>query len=285
MNWVVSSLLMFASSVALYLMVRRAALAKVPSQYNNLAMFLIPLFVFIGMGVITKQNFLLSPVQTLLIIGIAVVFSYIGNVFSLVSIERAPNPGYSLVISKSYVVFTAVVAIVLFNAELTVRKALAIVLIVAFSALIMLSQKAKKKSINSSWLPLSLGAFFCWGLLSLSSKFMFNQGVNIFVYLAYMFAVVNVCILLEMRRKKISFRPIRNNALTLCLIGIFASGFNLFQFVAIQSAPNIGYVNAMNASSISAVTVLAVVLFKDELSKRKLIGVLGVTAGLLLLLW
>jgi len=72
--------------------------------------------------------------------------------------------------------------------------------------------------------------------------------------------------------------------LILMLIGIFSTGFNLFQFLAIQSAPNIGYVNAINASSISVVTILAIILFKDEFSKKKLIGVLGVTIGLLLLL-
>ncbi len=66
--------------------------------------------------------------------------------------------------------------------------------------------------------------------------------------------------------------------------GIFSTLFNLGQFEAIKLAPNVGYVNAINAGSISLVTVLAVLLFKDELSKQKAFGILGVTAGLLLLL-
>jgi uncharacterized membrane protein len=60
--------------------------------------------------------------------------------------------------------------------------------------------------------------------------------------------------------------------------------FNLGQFEAIKVAPNVGYVNAINAGSISLVTILAVLLFNDELTKRKAIGILGVTAGLLFLL-
>jgi uncharacterized membrane protein len=60
--------------------------------------------------------------------------------------------------------------------------------------------------------------------------------------------------------------------------------FNLGQFQAIRLAPNVGYVNAANAGSISLITVLAVLLFGDHLSVRKAVGVAGVTAGLILLL-
>lgn len=67
------------------------------------------------------------------------------------------------------------------------------------------------------------------------------------------------------------------------LIGIAASGFNFFNFYAVSIAPNVGYVNATNAASIGAVTVISAVIFKDELTKRKLIGVAGVLAGLVML--
>lgn len=275
---------MFLSSVALYLTVRKSSLLKIPYQYNNLAGFSIPLILFVIMGVITKQSFLIPLTQLLFIVIVAVFFSYLGNVFSLISIEHAPNPGYSLVISKSYVVFTAIVSVFLFNAELTFQKMIAIAIIVSFSALIMLSQKTKITNTKSKWLPLAIGSFFCWGLLSLSSKYLFNQGLNIFVFLSYTYLIVSICILIEMIVKKISFNGIKNNVFIFLFIGIFSTGFNLFQFLAIQSSPNIGYVNAINASSISVVTIFAILLFKDEFSKKKMLGVIGVTLGLLLLM-
>ena len=52
-------------------------------------------------------------------------------------------------------------------------------------------------------------------------------------------------------------------------------GFNL--------APNVGFVNAANAASISLLTLMSTFFFKDELTIKKMIGILGVTAGLLLL--
>ena len=284
MNWIISSLIMFVSSVALYLLIRKSALVKNPSQYNNLAMFLIPFFVFVFMGFITHQNFILPLNQLLITIFAAIFFSYIGNVFSLISIERAPNPGYSLVISKSYVVFTTLVAVLIFHSELTLRKAVAIILIVLFSALIMLSQKAVKKGVDKKWLPLSIGAFFCWGLLSLVSKYLFNQGINIYVFLSYAYLIVSTCVLTEMLKKKFKFNLIKKNPKIFLLIGLLSTGFNLFMFESIKIAPNVGYVNAINASSISAVTIFAALFFKDELTTKKLIGVLGVTAGLLILL-
>ena len=57
-----------------------------------------------------------------------------------------------------------------------------------------------------------------------------------------------------------------------------------FTFVAIKLAPNVGYVNATNAASIAAVTIFSIILFRDEFSWRKLAGVAGVVAGLILLL-
>ncbi len=87
-----------------------------------------------------------------------------------------------------------------------------------------------------------------------------------------------------MFRKRLTIRPIIKRPWVFLSIGLFSTGFNLFQFEAIKIAPNIGYVNAINASSISLVTIMAILLFKDEFSKIKLLGVFGVTLGLLILL-
>jgi hypothetical protein len=102
MNWIVASLLMFFSSVALYLFVRKSNALQTPRQLNNLAMFLIPVLVYLVLIVRTPTSFRLQPFEYLLIFVQGVFFSYLGNVFSLKGIEYAPNPGYSLIISKSY---------------------------------------------------------------------------------------------------------------------------------------------------------------------------------------
>lgn len=285
MSWIAYSLMMFFSSVALYLTVRKSSLIKTPAYLTNLAMFAIPLIAYIIIGVVNSSNLGISLWQTLILLATAVVFAYGGNKASLHAIDVAPNPGYSLVLSKSYVLFTTLVAVTLLGAEITAQRVLAILIIVGFSALIMINPKGAKKVKSEKWILLSLGAFFAWGMLSLSSKYLFNNGVDTIAFLIYLYALVTFCIIFMDKVRISKIKEVSSSAKLLLIgTGIFSTLFNLGQFEAIKLAPNVGYVNAINAASISMVTVFAVILFKDELTLKKAIGVLGVTAGLILLL-
>jgi len=284
MNWIVASLLMFFSSVALYLCVRKSNALKIPQQLINLAMFLIPVLVYLTLTLRTPTSFVLKPFEYLLILVQAIFFSYLGNVFSLKGIEYAPNPGFSLIISKSYIVFTAIVSVFLFNAPLTIQSVIAIIMIVLFSAVITVDKDKSRAISNKLWFPYTIGAFFCWGFLALSSKYLLNMGVPILTRLILQMLVVTVLIFGEIIFKKVNILQIdKPQVLTLLLMGIFGSSYAYFMQVGFNLAPNVGYVNATNAASISLLTLASSLIFKDELTIKKMIGVFGVTAGLLLL--
>jgi len=284
MNWIIASILMFLSSVALYLFVRKSNSLKTPQQLNNLAMFLIPLIVYLLLTINTPTRFTLKPFEYLIILIQGIFFSYLGNVFSLKGIGYSPNPGYSLIISKSYVVFTAIASVFIFSSPLTFKSVIAILCIIAFSALIIIDKNKNKSDSNKLWLPYTIGAFFCWGLLALSSKYLLNLGVPILTRLIYSMIVVTILILGEIKVKKVNiFNISKYQLLTLLMIGIFGSSFNYFMQVGFNLAPNVGYVNAANAASISLLTLMSAFVFKDELSLKKMIGIVGVTAGLIFL--
>ena len=284
MNWIVASLLMFLSSVALYLFVRRSNTLKTPQQLNNLAMFLIPVVVYLVVTIGTPTRFILKPFEYFLIVIQGIFFSYLGNVFSLKGIEYSPNPGYSLIISKSYVVFTAIASIFIFNAPLTSKSVVAILCIIGFSALITIDKNKNKSGSNALWLPYTIGAFFCWGLLALSSKYLLNLGVPILTRLIYSMIVATTLILGEIKVKKVNIlNTSRSQLLTLLMIGIFGSSYAYFMQVGFNLAPNVGFVNAANAASISLLTLVSHFIFKDELSIKKMIGIIGVTIGLVVL--
>lgn len=284
MNWIIASLLMFVSSVALYLCVRKSITLKTPRQLNNLAMFLIPVLVYITFTVPTPTNFTLKPFEYLLILVQGIFFMYLGNVFSLKGIEYSPNPGYSLIISKSYVVFTAIASIFIFSAPLTMKSVIAIVLIVLFSALITIDKNKNRTTSNKLWFPYTMGAFFCWGFLALSSKYLLNLGVPILTRLILSMLVVTILIFGEIILKKINiFQISKLQLVILLLIGIFGSSYAYFMQVGFHLAPNVGYVNATNAASISLLTLMSSLIYKDELALKKMIGIFGVTAGLLFL--
>lgn len=277
---------MFLSSVVLYLALRKSSLLNIPTQLNNLAMFALPLVFYLLMFAAgSKDSLRISPFQLFILLVMSFFFSYLGNIFSLKSIELAPNPGYSLILSKSYVVFTSLVAVFVFRSDLTLRSAVAIGIIVVFSSLVMINQATSKNSkVSVLWIPLALASFFCWGFLALFSKYLLLQGVSVMARLIYLTAIVSVFIVGEIITTKPKWAKITSlQFLLLLIIGVAASGFNYFMQVGFNLAPNIGYVNAINASSIALVSVLSALLFKDELTIRKMIGVVGVTAGLIML--
>ncbi|MBT4124344.1 MAG: DMT family transporter [Candidatus Pacebacteria bacterium] len=234
------------------------------------------------------------------------LFSYLGNTLSLRSIELAPNPGFSLVISKSYVVFTTLAAVVLFGAELTLISLFSIGLIVLGSALIMIEPNKKngsnktiktkttdknskiKKLPNTStnkslWIWFAIGAFFCWGMLALTSKYLLDIGVNILSRLVYSMIIVSSIIGWEIYTKKVSLKLPKKQWLILLAIGLTGATFNYFMQLSYQLAPNLGFVNALNASSIAVVAILSGLIFKDELNIRKILGVGVVISGIILL--
>lgn len=284
MNWVVTSLLMVLGSVSLYLTVRKSSILRFPTQFNNLAMFLVPLIIYIILGYFNHINYTISASNLMIIIFAAGFFSYLANVTSLKSIELAPNPGYSLVISKSYVVFTTIISFLFLGGEITLRKSIAIILIILFSALIAVDPKKTKEVTSKLWLAYTMYSFFGWGLLSLTIKYLAVHGLVTLVTLTYLYIFVSLFIAIEMMSKKIKFTINRISVIYFVFIGIFSAIFNYFNFYSISIAPNVGYVNAINASSISIVTIFSILLFKDEFSWRKLLGVFGVTLGLILLL-
>jgi len=129
----------------------------------------------------------------------------------------------------------------------------------------------------------TMGAFFCWGCLAISSKYLFNVGVPILTRLILSMAIVSLLILAEILYKKVPGKVTKEQLVTLGLIGLFGASFNYFMQVAFNLAPNVGFVNATNAASISLLTLLSAIFFKDELTLKKMIGIVGVTAGLVLL--
>lgn len=187
-------------------------------------------------------------------------------------------------ISKSYVVFTTIVAVLLFGADLSPRTGLAIACIVVAGSLLSVNPREQHATREHHWLLLAFVAFFGWGLLSLTAKYLFGHGVEPVAFLTGISTTAFVCIMIENASRRSIMAYIPKYWGLFVLIGAAAASFNYFNFTAISLAPNVGYVNATNAASIGAVTAFSIILFRDELSWRKLAGVMGVIAGLVMLL-
>ena len=96
-KWVIISISLVISSVALYLFVRKSKNIGLPVDVQNLAMFLPPAIFLAIYNLLQKISFEVSWLNILIIIFNAFLFSWLGNLASLKALEKAPNPGYSLV--------------------------------------------------------------------------------------------------------------------------------------------------------------------------------------------
>jgi drug/metabolite transporter (DMT)-like permease len=281
MSWVLADFLMFFSSVVLFLIIRKATLAKIPSPITNVVMFGVPAFFYDLFNLAHLDSFLaLTPALIALLVIGSIIFGYMSNAASLKSISLAPNPGYSLVISKSSVVLTIFLAVPLLGSVITWNAIAAVLMIVAFSMLILLNPRGSHRAKSQAWLPLALVAFVGWAFLSLMAKYLFIHGATTLVFLDGLFTIVAICAFIEIRLKRIHLGVLKQNWRLLLQIGLASTVWNFFLFYAIKIAPNPGYVNATNAASIAIVTLLATWFFKDELTIRKCIGVFGVIGGL-----
>ena len=291
MEWIIYSLIMFGFSILQYMVLRKLQKMKIPSIINTLMLFLPAVPMFIVLGMISGKSLLLSLPITLFIIVTTYLFSYLGNIFSIRGIKNAPNSGYALVIQKSYAIYTTFAAVILFGSTINLKSVIAILIVIVFSLFIIIERREKdqKKSSINHWIIPSLLAFFLFGNLSLTSKWLLTQGIDPLVRTMYVFLIVSIMygvnFAFDIKNGKVEL-PKRNwTIITLLIIMGLSNGlFNLFMQLGYDKAPNIGYVNIFNAASIMPITLLSALIFKDNLNRQKIIGIIGVTAGIILLI-
>ena len=285
MTWITSALLMYLFSVLFYLLTRSAQKRNISLQEYSLWGFGLPAIGYTMAILVTKESLQTSGINWFWLIFSSIFFSWLGNYFSQKSMILAPNPGYPLIISKSYVVYTAVASIWLFSAPLSLKAVMAILMIVTFSAIITISRTNNlKKSESKIWFFYAMGAFFCWGSLALASKFLLNNGVSVLLRLWVIHLIVGSMLAFELIQKRIKINWSLNKTWLLFSLGISGGLFNYFMQLGFSLVTNPGVINAVNAASISAVTIFSAMIFKDELNLRKIIGIIGVTAGLIILM-
>lgn len=284
MNWILASMLMFTSSVVYYLTIRLGQKKGVTVKEYMAINYPLPALVFFLM-IIGKGGSFAVPVPVIpLILFHGIILEYIGGTLSYKAIHAAPNAGYSLVIQKSYAIFTSVAAIFLFNATLPLWKFGTIVMIIVFAGILSIDPKGTRKT-TSHWFILSLIPFLFFGSNSLVSKYAVSvAGAGLVVYLFWLFLLMSIITTLDILRGKQTFALNTSHWKTLALIGISGTSFYYFKNVAQIAAPNVGYVGAINTASNAFVALLVALLYKEHMSWIKFIAVVGIVAGMIFII-
>lgn len=285
-DWVILSLLMLVAVAANSLAIRLMLAKGVAGSLINCVNFAFCSFAYFIAAFMTGEKLNLSAFQIFSIASVAVLFNYLGNVFFMQSIERAPNPGYGLAIMKSNAVMTMLLSVFLFKSVISEKSFLAGWAVLFFMALITWEYRPQAKNrIRSSWVLPSFGAFFCFGCYSLAMKYLLLQKMEPIVILAYLCLVLAVMFYFDVRKLSLKTAAAGLSVTKyLAVTGLLSIATNLLFAKAVAAAPNPGYVGAVDAASGALVAVGAAWIFKDSLSPVKLIGILGVAASLAVLL-
>ena len=282
MSWIIISIGILLSSPIMYLFVRKEKELNKDIAIQNLSIFLIPTIVYFVYNLISKTSMIIEFKYFLMLLGAALLFSLLGNIFSMKAIQLASNPGYSLMIQKSYTIFTTIMSVFLFGSSISVKSVIAIIIVLCFVALIIV-EKSDKKDENKKWIIYTFGAFFAFGFLSLANTYFGKQGITSTVINFYICLIVTLSFLIQIFVKKIKLSFDKKSIGVFIGAGIPASIFNFCLIQGYLVAPNPGYISAVNVASISLLTVLYRVFFKDTLTLKKMLGVIGILIGLIIL--
>lgn len=286
MSWITSSILMFISSIVFYLSVKKLQMLGVDKRIYTAANYAFPTVVFFVLAVIYQLPLLYSIVLLVSFVVFRAVLNYIGTIAGYKSMEGAPNAGYSLIIQKSYAVYTLFAAVILYGSEVSWYKFVLSGFILLCAAVVAYQKGKKVNRINYQWVIYAVVAMVCFGTTSLSSKYFAQQGISTIPQLFWV-SIATLALtgadIVRVRTKK-QMMDGKIWAL-LVILGISVSGFYFFKLTAEIAAPNLGYVGTINAASNAVYTILVAILFGDHLSWKKFLAVGGMTAGIVLLLF
>ena len=284
MSWIVPALVTIGGSVLLYLCLRIFKQHHITTYIQNAVMF-IPMTVVFGiLSHISGDSLWIWWEMIWLMFCVSVVCSWLANYMSLKSMQTAPNIWYPLMVSKSYVALAAVIAVWLFWSTLTITDICAIFLIIWAMSLILISPNVEiKNTHDSSWIWPAIYAHIWRAGLALASKRFINYGIEPQVVNFWIGMSTSLVILLQAYILKENLVPPKWSYMPALWVVIWMVIFNRWLQEWYALAPNPGYINAANASSIALLTLVSAWIFGDELSTRKLIGIVWVVVGISML--
>jgi drug/metabolite transporter (DMT)-like permease len=285
MNWIVLSAIMFVSSIVYYLLVKKAQMNGIDSKVYMAVNFFVPSLFYVTMAWHQHVSLLMPiPILIGLILSRGVV-NYFGSIAGYLGMKDAPNAGYSVIIQKGYSVFTAIAAVFLFGSELSPIKYVAIVWTILCAAALSIQPGKKVNLTNYKWLWYSLAAFFAFGITRLFGKYYSGLGVSTMAMLFWTSFSILIMSIAEVIRSKSwkTYVNSKENAGVLILLGLSVTSFYYFLQTAELAAPNIGYVNTISLGSNAVLTLFSALIFRDTFSWKRFFAVVGVCAGIIVL--
>lgn len=282
-SWIVFSLIAFISTLSVNLLIRKIHLNGVSLRIQNSVQFVLPFLGFLIWSLFRSEFLKINLPHLFLIIIFAVIFTQIGTVLANKSITLASNPGYPAAITRINALITTLASVLFFGSYLS-PLTFAAILIITFASFLFADYRKKEIRENKNlWIWYAIGSGILTSGYALSSKFFINENIPLLTRMFYAFFAMSVVQVADLFISKTKIEIKKMNLFLLFALGVSTFVFNVSVQLAFEFAPNPGFVNAFLAASIVPTTLFAVLFFKDEVSRNKIFGVLGILAGLILL--
>lgn len=275
MSWIVIALISIVWSVSLYLFLRLLKKQNISPKTQNAIMFIPTTLIFWLWAYFSGQEMWIWWDMLGIMVPCCILFSWLANLASLISMQHAPNIGYSLMISKSYVVIATLLAIPFFWSYFSWVDWLAIVMIVWCMSLILIEPWSKKSGNNSNnkntwWIFPALYACVGRAGLSLSSTYFIRSWIDPLVVNFWIFLIVSLVMIWDIliKREKNFLSSVSIRSVLWVVVSMMVFNWSLQAWYKV--APNPWYINAANTSSIAILTLISSWIFWDDLSRKKI---------------
>ncbi|MFT7615999.1 MAG: drug/metabolite transporter (DMT)-like permease [Candidatus Woesearchaeota archaeon] len=243
--------------------------------------------VFLVVGICSTLALLikstLSTTPALPLTGIGIIFiilagiaSYFANISGIAAIQKSPNPGLTSAIISSKAILTIILGFILFETAFSSKKVLGCILIIGSIFFIQKNYQKNKRS----WITFAFIAAPLYGIMEIFIKYsLLNSLTPLWALCILSWTIVVLGITKIIRTREYT----HSTNIFLLSSGVITFFGNILAFMAYDLVANPGYISSILAIQTLIIGVSSKALLKLPFTKKDILSVCIVIAGVFFL--
>ncbi|MDY3927821.1 MAG: EamA family transporter [Clostridia bacterium] len=204
------------------------------------------------------------------------IFTLLSNAYKVKALSLGPMH-ITILITTSSMIIPALSGVVLFGEAISISKITAMAMLIGFIFLSVGEKKDNNSKINKKWILSCLITFFSMGAIGVMQKIHQSSPhkYELFGFLCCSFALSFIYAFFASRKSMLSIKKNTRVLLLVVISGICTFAMNLLNLKLSGIIPSQIFFPTVNGGSIILSSICSVVIFKEKITKRQLIGLLG----------
>ena len=212
------------------------------------------------------------------------VFTTLCNMYGLLALSEGPLNLTNLITTSS-IIISSLSGVLLFGEHFSLGKFIATVCLVGFISLAVTKGEGGKTKIGKKWLLHCLIAFLAQGAVGVTQKIQQNSAFSqeMIPFLAVTFAVTALCSLLAAGKRKERTSFGKKHFLAAALCALCTVGMNYLNLALSGKLPSQFFFPFSAGCGVVLISTVSVVFFKEKLTLRQTVGLIGGIISLILI--